>query len=112
MQESAYYVRMASDAEWGFLTEADEALVNGAKDAATEAVSNGQAMRFVLKDGAVLEGVPKRVSVDTTNAPSSFNTPLDPAERDQFGPTEITIEIDGTTILVREIRDVAILLDR
>ena len=102
---------MATDAKWGFLTEADEALINGAKDAATEAMSNGQAIRFILKDGAVLEGVPQRVNIDATNAPSSFNTPLDPAERDQFGPTEITIEIDGTTILAQEIRDFAILLD-
>ncbi len=103
---------MATDAEWGFLTEADEALINEAKDAAAEAMSHKQVMRFVLKDGTTLEGVPERVGIDATKAPSSFNTPLDPTERGLFGPTEITIEIDGTTILGQEVREFAVLADR
>jgi len=100
---------MPSDIEWGFISEADQALVDDVKETATEAMSNGQAMRFVLKGGEVLEGVPTRVSVDATNAPAFFNTPLDPTERDLFGPTEITIEIDDTTILAQEIQEFAVL---
>jgi hypothetical protein len=32
-----------------------------------------------------------------------LNTPLDPVERDQFGPTEVVIEIDGKAVLAQEV---------
>src|ERR1700724_3278363 len=100
---------MATDAQWGFLSEADEKLICSMRGAVDDAMPAGRRMRFVLKGGEVLEGIPESLGVSAENAPPSFNTPLDPLEREQFGPNEVTITIAGQTILAQQVREVAVL---
>jgi hypothetical protein len=100
---------MPTHADWGFLSEADEALIDSLRTAALAAVDRGQTLRLVLKDGDVKEGVPERVRIDASQAPALFNTPLDPLQREQFGPIEVVIEIGGSAVLAQEVREFAVL---
>lgn len=100
---------MHTDAQWGFVSEADERLIQAVRRAAEESLTSRQQLQLQLKDGEVLEGIPEQVEIDASNAPSLFNTPLDPIEREQFGPTEITITLDGRAVLAQEIKDFAVL---
>jgi hypothetical protein len=99
---------MASDAEWGFMSEGQEVFIRDLRVAATEAVSNGTRMRLVLKSGELYHGVPDRIQVDASNSPTFFNTPLAPEDRDRFGPNEIVIQIAGTEILAQEVESFSV----
>jgi hypothetical protein len=96
---------LRSDAEWGFMTEAEEAFIRRLRAAVVEAVSERWRVRLVLKSGEMLEGIPESINVNVANRPSSSNSPLAVEEWGHVGPAEVVIELAGTPVLSQEVED-------
>ena len=102
---------MRTDAEWGFVSESEQALIRRLRAEVGQAVSDGRPIRLVLKGGEVLEGIPHCIRVNVSSRPGSGNSPLAVEEHGLFGPAEVVVELAGTAVLAQEVEDFAVLPD-